>query len=88
MVTIIAGQIEANVQQQGDTTVVGILNGLRVGELTAEHLAVPMQKVSKDMSSEFSIEKSFRFIPQISKYTTNQNHHAGSATARLTVFKF
>lgn len=61
MVTIIAGQIEENVQQQGDTTVVDILNGLRVGEFMAEHLAIPMQNVSKDISSEFSIEKSFRF---------------------------
>ena len=46
--------------QQGNTTFIDVLNTLRVGELTSEHLAMLLGKVLTDAVNEFSIEKILR----------------------------
>ncbi|GBP69404.1 hypothetical protein EVAR_54823_1 [Eumeta japonica] len=56
-------ELKQNMRQQGDTTFIDVLNALRVGELTSEHLEVLLGKVSTDTSDEFSIEKALRIYP-------------------------
>lgn len=65
---------------------VDILNALRVGELKAKHLTIFMQKISKDMCGEFSIEKTLCIYP------TNQDvtdcNQACLTSTRLTICKY
>ena len=48
-------ELTENMRQQGDTTFIDILNALRIGKLTAEHVAILMKKVSDEAIGEFSI---------------------------------
>lgn len=49
-----------------------LLNALRIGELQSEHFAILMNRLNKEPTGEFAIEKALRI------YLTNQqvyNHH-------------
>lgn len=56
-------ELKENMRQKGCDKFVNILNALRVGEMSAEHFADLMQKVSSNNSGEFSIEKALRIYP-------------------------
>ncbi|XP_030750919.1 ATP-dependent DNA helicase PIF1-like [Sitophilus oryzae] len=73
-------ELTENMRQQGDHTFIEILNALRIGELTANHFSILMQRVIQNPSDEFATDKALRV------YTTNQqvnNHNA----AVLNVFR-
>ncbi|XP_030758796.1 ATP-dependent DNA helicase PIF1-like [Sitophilus oryzae] len=66
-------ELTENMRQQGDHTFIEILNALRIGELTANHFSILMQRVIQNPSDEFATDKALRV------YTTNQqvnNHNA------------
>lgn len=44
---------------------VDILNALKIGKLTGNHIAVLMEGVSTDMEGEFALEKALRIYPPI-----------------------
>ncbi|XP_054719206.1 ATP-dependent DNA helicase PIF1-like [Uloborus diversus] len=52
-----------NMRQQGDMLFVDLLNALRIGELSAQHMAVLLERESSDMDGEFSIERALRIYP-------------------------
>ncbi|GFT69099.1 ATP-dependent DNA helicase [Trichonephila clavipes] len=57
---------------------VNILNALRIGEMTTEHVFDLMQKVSSNSSREFSIEKALRIYPtnqQVNKHNAAVLEH-------------
>ena len=56
-------ELKENMRQQGDNTFVDILNALRVGELTADHLRVLSSKVSDEAEGEFAIDRALRIYP-------------------------
>ncbi|CAG9773640.1 unnamed protein product [Ceutorhynchus assimilis] len=58
-------ELKQNMRQQGETTFIDVLNALRIGELTSDHLEVLLGKVSTDTTNEFSIERALRI------YSTN-----------------
>jgi PIF1-like helicase len=56
-------ELTRNMRQHGDTIFQDILNALRIGELQPQHLAVLMDKVGKEPTGEFSIERALRILP-------------------------
>ena len=56
-------ELKENMRQHGDTTFIDILDALRVGELTANHIASLMDKVNTNMDGEFTIERALRIYP-------------------------
>lgn len=56
-------ELKENMRQHSDTTFIDILNALRVGELTANHIASLMDKVNTNMDGEFAIERALRIYP-------------------------
>lgn len=64
-------ELKQNMRQRGDTTFIDVLNALRVGELTSQHLTILLKKVSTDANNAFSIEKALRIYPtndQVTKH--------------------
>ncbi|XP_075217863.1 ATP-dependent DNA helicase PIF1-like [Lycorma delicatula] len=56
-------ELKKNMRQHGDTTFIDILDPLRVGELTNNHIASLMDKVNINMDGEFAIERALQIYP-------------------------
>ncbi|GFQ85517.1 ATP-dependent DNA helicase PIF1 [Trichonephila clavata] len=56
-------ELTENMRQQGSTTFKDLLNALRIGELQSEHLAILMNRLNKEPTGEFVIEKALRIYP-------------------------
>ncbi|GBL79080.1 ATP-dependent DNA helicase PIF1 [Araneus ventricosus] len=52
-------------RQQGDTTFIDVLNALRIGEMRTEHFAILNEKINKESTGEFAIEKALRIYPTL-----------------------
>lgn len=49
--------------QQGDNTFAELLNALRIGEMKADHFEILAEKIVKEATGEFAIEKALRVYP-------------------------
>ncbi|RVE52305.1 hypothetical protein evm_003095 [Chilo suppressalis] len=56
-------ELTENMRQQGSTTFKDLLNALKVGELQSEHFAILMNRLNKEPTGEFAIEKALRIYP-------------------------
>lgn len=56
-------ELTRNMRQQGDTTFIDILNALRIGQFSTQHLKVRMDQVTTESTGEFSIEQALRMFP-------------------------
>lgn len=65
-------ELTQTMRQQEDTTFIDILNALRIGELLSHHIATLMDKVGKEDTGVFSIERALRIYPT-NKQTDEHN---------------
>jgi ATP-dependent DNA helicase PIF1 len=65
-------ELKLNMRQRGDTTFIDILNALRIGELTAEHLKILLEKIG-GLTGEFSVGNALRIDPTNKLVQTHNN---------------
>ncbi|GBL75426.1 hypothetical protein AVEN_194612-1 [Araneus ventricosus] len=58
-------ELVENMRQQGDTTFIDIMNALRIGEMRTEHFAILIEKINKESTGEFAIDKALRIYPTL-----------------------
>ncbi|GFY57494.1 ATP-dependent DNA helicase [Trichonephila inaurata madagascariensis] len=58
-------ELTDNMRQQGSIAFKELLNALQIGELQPEHFAILMNRLNKEPTGEFAIEKALRI------YSTN-----------------
>lgn len=56
-------ELTENMSQQGDNTFAELLNALRIGEMKADHFEILAEKIVKEATGEFAIEKALRVYP-------------------------
>ncbi|GFY15141.1 ATP-dependent DNA helicase PIF1 [Trichonephila clavipes] len=85
-------ELNENMRQQGSTTFKDLLNALRIGELQSEHLAILMNRLNKEPTGEFAIEKALRRLYSksdsidLNNITPSDINKTGGLPKKLEIF--